>query len=115
MSFTITDARGREIAPTDKVRSTPGGLRPFDVLILDCGAIYGRYLPLVGGEWDYPLKKGRYRLRARIESTLGSFGRSRPDFVDRFQRDTKLPPDIVKQLFRDFTTESEAVLFEVRR
>jgi hypothetical protein len=115
VTFAVTDEDGRQVASSDRATSTPGGLRPADVLVLDCNGIYGWYIHLVGGEWDYPLKKGSYRIRARVSSALGTFVRDRPDFIREFQRETRLPMDALSSFFRDVTVESEEVVLEVRR
>jgi len=114
VTFAVFDEEGRRIQATEKVKSTPRGLRAADLLVLDCNAFYGRYLHLSGGEWDYPIRRGRYRVRAKVESSLGTFTRSRADLRTNLQQATGLPVATLRELLRDFAVESDEVRFEVK-
>jgi hypothetical protein len=91
------------------------GLRPEDLLVLNCGSLYGRYISLSKGDWQYALDPGRYSARAHVVSRVGSFVRSRPDLLETLQRLARLSRETVGYMLQDWSADSEDVRFEVRR
>jgi len=90
------------------------GLRPSDLLLLNCGAFYGRYLDLSKPDWTYSLVKGAYRVRARVTCNLGTFMKSRRDLVRAVEGMVGLSPESVGYMLADWHAESDDVTFEVR-
>lgn len=84
-----------------------GSLDVLDLYPLACGTAWERSTLL--SFWGYELPNGRYTAEATVKSTLGSFARKRPDFLDELNDVLRPQSDAV----RDFSAESNTIFFRV--
>jgi len=110
----ITDDAGRRVAQSQPYGPDRRGFIPADLLILSCGSSIGWIIPLETSEWQHDLRKGRYRIRGRIENRSGSYFAQRPRELERFIKASGLVRQEAVSLLEDFTAVSDAVEFEVQ-
>jgi hypothetical protein len=115
LTLELRNDKGQRLEPQPSMGGDVRGVRPEDLLILNCGSLYGRYIPLSKGDWQYTLGPGRYSARARAVSRVGTFVRSKPQLFETLQRLVRLSRETVGYMLQDWSADSEDVRFEVRR
>ncbi len=93
------------------------GMRPRyvvgDVMMLGCGASYGWYVVVGKPEWEYSLKPGTYRLRARIENRVRSFFEQHVAQLKTLVAATGIDKAELMLSLRDFSVTSNEITIEV--
>jgi hypothetical protein len=114
LQFEVSDDAGVVVPPGPEVGLIDyAKWRPANLILLHVGARYGYYIPL-RGDWHRALRAGRYRVRATLESRIGSYFLSRPRELQRLVSGLGLSVGEAKDVLRDFTVQSEQVLLEVK-
>jgi hypothetical protein len=114
LTFEMRNEHGTVVSTSNMPPSTQRGFRLDDLLLLECGAVYGRYVPLVPpSNWSYELGPGRYTIRARLESPMRTFMRKRTDLLHRLETQSPLSKGVIDETLRDWIATSETTEFEV--
>lgn len=66
LTLDVQDANGRTVAPTAMYPPTVMAVTVDDLLVLDCGEVFGRYITFDRSFWQYELRPGRYTVRATM-------------------------------------------------
>lgn len=114
LHLSVYDVTQRVVPRQNAVGSDLRGFRASDLLVLNCGAFYGRYLDLAKPDWSYNLGRGTYRVRARVTSRVGSFVKRSPDLLGAIESAVGLSSKSVAHMLVDWMKESNDVVFEVR-
>jgi len=111
--LTMSDDKGKELAPTAHVDASIRRLGLHELILLECGASYGRELPLARMPWSYSFKPGRYHARAHVEVSVGRFLEPR-GLLASLQRLWGFTEEMNVGMTRDVSADSNEIEFEVR-
>ena len=112
--LTVTDEEKRDIVPTAQVDASVRRLGLHELVLLECGASYGRELPLARIPWSYSLKPGRYSARAHVEVSVGRFLEPR-GLLPSLQRLWGFTEEMSVGMTRDVSADSNEIEFEIRQ
>ncbi len=88
LTFEVLDGEGNRVQMLPPPHRSVSGLQAQDLVLLDCSTAFVRYIDLRQSEWTFPLRTGRYFVRARVEIRLRSYFDRNPAL-----RDQLLPHD----------------------